>query len=44
MDVLSPRIQQCGKMVDKDLCYYSHAADELIVEDQYDMLFEEEYN
>ena len=31
LDVLSPRIQMCGKMVDKKLCYYTHTADSDVV-------------
>ena len=41
--MLSYRIQRSGKMA-KELCYYSQTAEEPIVDDTYDLLFEKEYN
>ncbi len=42
IDVLSYRLQKPGKMV-RELCYYSHIAEEPLVDDTYDLLFEKEY-
>jgi hypothetical protein len=43
IDVLSSRIQKCGKMADTKLCYYTATSEEILLDDSYDILFEEEY-
>lgn len=40
MDIFSPRIQQNGKMAHKKLCYYSANCDEVILDDNYDIIFQ----
>ena len=44
IDLYSPRIQMCGSMANKKLCYYTANSDEILPEDNYDIIFWKEYN